>query len=54
MPTIELFDDAVGIGGPDERFGFAVVLAEIAIDCRLEVNERVEAALPPTSGDTDV
>jgi hypothetical protein len=27
MPTIDRFDDAVGIGGPDEGFGFAVVLA---------------------------
>ena len=25
------FDDAIGIGSPEERFGFAVVLAEIAV-----------------------
>ena len=27
MPTIDRFDDAVGIGGPDEWVGLAVVLA---------------------------
>ena len=53
MPAVDLFDDAVGIGGPDERFGFAVVLAEIAVDRRLQVDERAEdAALqaPPGQG----
>ena len=44
MPTIDLFDDAVGVGGPDERFGFAIVLAEIAVDRRLQVDERAEDA----------
>ena len=31
MLTIDLFDDAVGIGSPEERFAFAVVLDEIAV-----------------------
>ena len=41
----------VGIAGPDERFGFAVVLAEIAIDRCLQIDERVEdAALQSPAG----
>ena len=44
VPTVDLFDDAVGIGGPDEGFGFAIVLAEIAVDRRLQVDERAEDA----------
>ena len=39
VPTIDLFDDAVGIGGPEERLGFAVVLAEVSVDGGLEVDE---------------
>ena len=37
MPAIDLFDDAIGIGGPDEGFGFAVVLAKVAIDRGLQI-----------------
>ena len=44
MSTIDLFDDAIGVGGPDEGFGFAVVLAEIAIDCCLPVDEQMEGS----------
>jgi hypothetical protein len=41
----------VGVGGPDERFWFAVVLAEIAVDRRLEINQRAEdAALQAPAG----
>ena len=41
----------VGIGGPNEGLGFAVVLAEMAVDRRLQVDERVEdAALQSPSG----
>jgi len=39
MPTIDLLDDAVGIGGPNKGFGFAVVLAEIAVDRGLQLDE---------------
>ena len=42
MPTVDLFDDAIGVGGPDEWSGFAVVLAEIAVDRSLQVDERME------------
>ena len=42
MPAIDLLDDAVGIGGPDEGFRFSVVLAEVAVDRGLQVNKRVE------------
>jgi hypothetical protein len=30
VPSIDLFDDAIGISGPDEGLGFAVVPAEVA------------------------
>src|SRR5271155_257382 len=53
VPSIDLFDDAIGVCGPDERFGFTVVLAEIAVDRGLQVNQRREdAALqaPPGQG----
>ena len=40
----QLCDDAVRIGGSDERCGFAVVLAEVAVDRGLEVDQRVEDA----------
>jgi hypothetical protein len=42
IPSVYLLDDAVGISGPDERFGFAVVLAEVAVDCGLQVDERAK------------
>jgi hypothetical protein len=32
MPSIDLLDDAIGIGGPDKGFGFAVVFAEVSVD----------------------
>ena len=44
MPSVDLFDDAVGIGGPDEGFGALVVLFEVAVDRGLEVDQRVEGA----------
>jgi hypothetical protein len=37
MRSIDLLDDAVGVGGPDEGFGFAVVLAEVSVDGGLQV-----------------
>ena len=40
MPSVQFLDDTVGIGGPEEGFGFAVVLAEIAVDRGLQVDER--------------
>jgi hypothetical protein len=30
VPSIDLFDDAIGISGPDEGLEFAVVPAEVA------------------------
>src|SRR5215469_14665759 len=44
MPSSYLLDDTVGIGGPDEGFGFAFVLAEEAVDRRLQVDQRMEDA----------
>ena len=55
MPTIDLLDDAVGIGGPNKGFGFAVVLAEIAVDRGLQVDERAEdAALQSPAGEGEL
>jgi len=31
MPSIKFLNDVVGIGGPDEGFGFAIVFAEVAV-----------------------
>jgi hypothetical protein len=36
MSSIDLQIDAVGVGGPNERLGFAVVLAELSFDCGLQ------------------
>jgi hypothetical protein len=44
VPTVDLCDDTVGVGGPDERLGALVVLGEIAVDGGLEVDQRVESA----------
>ena len=42
----------VGVGGPDERFGFTVVLAEIAVDRGLQINQRMEdTALQASAGE---
>ena len=51
MPSIDLLDDAVGIGSPDEGFGFAVVFAEVAVDRGLQIDERAkDAALQSPAG----
>ena len=51
MPSVDLFDDAVGIGGPDEGLGALVVLVEVALDRGLEVDQGVEgAALQAAAG----
>ena len=52
VPALDLGDDGVGVGGPDEGLGSVVVLGEIAVDRGLEVDERVEhAALQPSPGE---
>src|SRR6516164_8845928 len=52
MPSIEGLDDAVGIGGPDEGCGFAVVFAEVSVDRGLQVDQRAkDAALQPPAGE---
>src|SRR6188472_3056749 len=49
---MDLRDDAIGIGGPDEGFGRPVVLVEIAVDGGLEVDQGMEdTALEPTAGE---
>jgi hypothetical protein len=39
MPSGDFGDDAIWVGGPDERPGLAVVLGEVAVDGGLEVDE---------------
>ena len=52
MPPIDLLDDAVGIGGPDEGLGFAIVFVEVAVDGGLQVDQRAEdAALQSPAGE---
>ena len=36
-PTVELAEDDVGIGGPDEGFGLRIVVLDEAVDGGLEV-----------------
>ena len=49
---IKLLDDTIGVGGPDKGFGFAVVLAEVSVDCGLQVDQRAkDAALQPPAGE---
>ena len=51
MPSGDLGDDAVWIGGPDERLGPVIVLGEVAIDRGLQVDQGVEgASLQAASG----
>ena len=42
MPSIDILDDAVGLGGPHEGLGFAVVLAEISLiaACRSTIERK--------------
>jgi hypothetical protein len=39
VPSVNLGDDVVGIGGPDERLGAVVALVEVAVDRGLEVDQ---------------
>jgi len=48
---IDVFDDAVGTGGPDERLGFALVFAGLPVDRGLRVDQRWKgAALQASTG----
>jgi hypothetical protein len=51
FPAAHLFDDGIGVGGPDERFGVLVGLPQEAIDSGLEVGDAFKgAAFEPPSG----
>ena len=51
MPSIAFLNDVVGIGSPDEGFGFAIVFAEVAVDRGLQIDERAkDAALQSPAG----
>jgi hypothetical protein len=36
------FSMMVGVGGPDKRLGFAVVLAKVTVDRRLQIDQRAK------------
>jgi len=44
VPSIDLLDNVVGIGGPGDGFGFAVVFADVSLDGGLQVDQRAEDA----------
>ena len=44
LPSGDFFEDVGGRGGPDERFGFGIVLLEIGFDCGLEFGDAAEDA----------
>ena len=44
MPASDSGYDLVGTGGPDEGFGFGVLLGEEAVAGGLEVDDRLEDA----------
>src|SRR4051812_19944799 len=49
---LQLRDNILGRGGPDERLGFGVVLGEVAVDGGLKLDQQTEhAALEPTPGE---
>jgi hypothetical protein len=48
---VDLFDDGIGVGGPEEGFGIVVGLAQEAVDGGLEIDDAFEdAAFEPTPG----
>ena len=50
--VIQLGKDLFGAFGPDEGLGGAVVLGEVAVDRRLQLDDRAErAALEPPAGE---
>src|SRR5882724_6169568 len=52
MPTFDFGEYRLCLGGPDEGFGRLIVLGEVAVDRRLEVDQGMEdAALQPALGE---
>ena len=47
----DLFDDGIGVGGPDEGFGIGIGFSQEAVDSGLEVGDACEdAAFEPPPG----
>ena len=42
FPAAHLFDDGIGVGGPDEGFGVIVGFLQEAVDGGLEIDNRAE------------
>ncbi len=52
FPSNDLFNDAVGVGGPDEGFGAFIVGLDVAVDGFAEFGDGAEdAALEPVVGE---
>ena len=51
FPAADLFDDGIGVGGPDEGFGIGIGFSREAVDSGLEVGDACEdAAFEPPPG----
>ena len=49
VPPFDGGDDFIGIGGPDERLGLAIVLGDVAVDGSLQVDDGMkDSALEAT------
>ena len=51
FPAADLFDDGLGVGGPDKGFGIGIGFSQEAVDGGLEVSDACEdAASEPPPG----
>ena len=49
FPAADLFDDGIGVGSPDKRFGIGIGFSQEAVDGGLEIGDAFEdAAFEPT------
>ena len=44
FPAADLFDDGIGVGGPDKRFGIGIGFLQEAVDGGLEIGDACEDA----------
>ena len=44
FPAADLFDDGIGVGGPDEGLGICIGFSQEAVDGSLEVDDACEDA----------
>ena len=52
FPSSDIFDDGIGVSGPDEGLGVQLGLGDEAIDGRLQIDDRAEGtAFEPPIGE---